>query len=96
MEQLEQTARVARHGDILPEIRAALLLEPALRAQLADEKARAAGNIAQLVFVDVLALEGRVRELLLQTAAQHGVQLVLGQLELLPVGHAEHIERVRI
>ena len=96
MEQLEQTARVARHGDVLPEIRAALLLEPALRAQLADEKARASGNIAQLVFVDVLALEGRVRELLLQTAAQHGVQLVLGQPELLPVCHAEHIERVRV
>ena len=36
VEQLEQTARVARHGDVLPEIRAALLLEPALRAQLAD------------------------------------------------------------
>ena len=96
MEQLKQTARVARHGDVLPEIRAALLLEPALRTQLADEKARAAGNIAQLVFVDLLALEGRVRELLLQTAAQHGVQLVLGQPELLPVCHAEHIERVRV
>ena len=94
MEQLEQTAAVARNRNVFPKICAALLFKPALAAQLADEETGTAGNIAQLVLVDVLALEGSLGQLLLETAPQHGIQHVLGQLQLFAVRRVQHIERI--
>ena len=96
MEQLEQTAAVTRNRNVFPKICAALLFKPALAAQLADEETGTAGNIAQLVLVDVLALEGSLGQLLLETAPQHGIQHVLGQLQLFAVRRVQHIERIRV
>ena len=96
MEQREQTARIPRHGDVFAEIRAALLLEPALAAELTDEETGASRDVAQLVLVDVLALKGRVRELLLQTAAQHGIERILRYLQFILIGCVQHIERIGV
>ena len=96
VEQLEQTAAAARNRNVFPKICAALLFKPALAAQLADEETGTAGNIAQLILVDVLALEGSLGQLLLETAPQHGIQHVLGQLQLFAVRRVQHIERIRV
>ena len=73
MKQLQQTAAVPRNGDIFIKIIAPLFLQPTLAVQFTNQKAGSAGYVTQLLLVDVLSVKGRLRQLLLQSAPQHGV-----------------------
>ena len=96
VKQLQNTAAVPRDGDIFVKILPAFFLKPALAAQFPNQEPGPPGDIPQLLLVNVLPLKGGLRQLLLQSAAQHGIQPVLRDSQPLLIRLVEHIEGIRI
>ena len=96
MEQFQQAAAVAGYGDILFKVIAPFFFKPTLAAQLPDQKACTAGDIPQLLFVNIFAVKCRIGQLLFQTAAEHGVKCIFADLQIFTVCRIEYVQRIRI
>lgn len=96
MKQLQQTAAVTGNSDVLLKVVTPFFLKPALAAELSDQEAGPAGDITQFLLVDILPFKCCVRQLLLQFAAQHGIQCVLAYFQVIAVCTVQHVQRICI
>ena len=99
VEQFQQTAAVAGNNEIFLEAPlrlAPLLFKPPAAAQLADEKPRLAGDVPQLLLIDVLAVKGGVSQLPFHPVAQNGIIELFRNFQMVPVRLIQHLQRLGI
>ena len=77
VKQCQQLAAVTWDGNILLKIVTSLFFKPAFTAEFPNQKACTAGDILQLLLVNIFPFKCGIRQLLLQSAAEHRIQRVL-------------------
>ena len=73
-----------------------LLFEPALAAKLAYQKACTPGDITQFFLINIFTFKCRIRQLLFQSTAKHGIKRVIAYFQVFPVRCIQHIQRVNV
>ena len=94
VKQLQQPAAVTWDGNILLKIVTPFLFKPAFTAELPNQKACTAGDIPQLILVNIFPFKRSIRQLLLQSAAEHRIQRVFAYFKVFTVCGVQHIQSI--